>query len=305
MRRNYFLMKKLLIGLLFSMISLKSPADFRCAKEQDLNLSTYNYDTNELNEWFLSSQKKIKSVGIALHGLNAKPSMMNPLINFLNNNGVHVLRGALRGHRGSIEEMETVKREDWLIDVFNVYCNARKKADALGVPLIWIGHSLGGLIIYDLLFQKKELKIDKAILFAPSFKIHWHLNFFSFIFNIKDSWALPSRNLPQYRSQEVCTFAAYRALMESINSFNPKGINLPTLILMDPGDELVDYVEIKAMIKINKLNNWKLLEVDTSGTTHKKIYRHLAFNKDCFGDKEWNRIKKIMEEFLWAENGMK
>ena len=82
-------------------------------------------------------------------------------------------------------------------------------------------------------------------------------------------------------------------------------MNIPTLVLMDPGDELVDFDGISDMIKKDHLDSWRLVTVDTSKTTHKKIYRHLAFNKDCFGDTEWNRIKKIMENFLWVENGMK
>lgn len=295
-------MNKYLITL-FLIFSSQTSAGLNCANVEKLNQSNFSYDPGELNKWFLSSNKKIKGIGISFHGLNAKPSMMDPLTNFLNRNGVHVLRGALRGHRGSLEEMEQVKREDWLEDVLGVYCLARKRADELGLPLIYMGHSLGGLIIYDLAGEKK-LKLDKAIFFAPAFKIHWHLNFFSFIFNLKDSWSLPSRNLPQYRSQDVCTFAAYNALMQSLDSFKPNQ-NIPTLIFMDPGDELVDFEAINEMITLNKLKKWELVSVDTSKTTHKKVYRHLAFNEDCFGTKEWNRIQKIMEDFLWAENGMK
>ena len=180
-----------------------------------------------------------------------------------------------------------------------IYCLARERANQFNLPLFYIGHSLGGLLFNDLAVKEK-VKIDKAILFAPAFKIHWHLNFFSFIFNIKDSWSLPSRNLPQYRSQDVCTFAAYGALMDAIEAFKPQDY-IPTLILMDPGDELVDYDAIWEL----GAKNWQLEDVDTSKTTHSKIYRHLAFNEACFGTKERKRIQKIMEDFLWAANGMK
>ncbi|RLA63709.1 MAG: hypothetical protein DRQ89_05960 [Epsilonproteobacteria bacterium] len=292
------------LAILLLMISTQISAQLNCSSVKELNQSKFKYDSSELNKWYNSSNKKIKAIGIAFHGLNARPSMMNPLIDILNKNGVHVLRGALRGHRGSLEEMEVVNREQLLLDVSGVYCLARKKADKLGLPLVYIGHSLGGLIIYDLA-QTKKIKIDKAILFAPSFKLHWHLNLFSFIFNIKDSWSLPSRNLPQYRSQDVCTFAAYRTLMESINLFNPKALDTSTLILMDPRDELVDYDAIVKMIKEKNLKNWQMVSVDTNETTHKKIYHHLAFNQACFGTKEWHRIQKIMEDFLWTENGRK
>jgi esterase/lipase len=287
------------LAILLIFLSTEISAGLNCNSVAEINKSKFKYQSDELTRWFLSSKKDIKAVALAFHGLNAKPSMMNPLITFLNKQGIHVLRGALRGHRGSLEEMEQVKRNDWQKDVKEIYCLARKRADELGLPLIFIGHSLGGLLFNDLA-QSEKVKIDKAILFAPAFKIHWHLNFFSFIFKIKNSWSLPSRNLPQYRSQDVCTFAAYQALMDTIEEFRPQNY-IPTLILMDPGDELVDFEAIKEQ----KMKNWRLIPVDTSMTTHEKIYRHLAFNQACFGDKEWNRIQKIMEDFLWAENGMK
>ncbi len=304
-------MHKIIIVFLF-LISFKAMAEYKndldCSNSPPIFPPNEGHDSTEIDRWFITPHQ-VKAIGIAFHGLNAKPSMMNPLIDFLNGQGVSVLRGSLKGHRGSLEEMEVVKREDWLRDVFRTYCLAKEQADKKGLPLIYVGHSLGALIIFDLLStHQKKLKLDKAILFAPSFKIHWHLNFFSFIFNLKDSWSLPSRNLPRYRSQAVCTFAAYKALMDSIDSFKPEKIgvmNIPTLVLMDPDDELVDFDGISDMIKTYKLGSWRLIPVDTSGTTHKKIYRHLAFNKDCFGDTEWNRIEKIMEDFLWAANGMK
>jgi esterase/lipase len=248
--------------------------------------------------WFHTPNQKIRGVAFLLHGLNAKPSVMDDLAKFLNGKGVDVLRGSLRGHLGNAMEKEDISREIWLQETYEYYCSAKKKSRELGVPLFFIGYSLGALIFNDLLVNTKGITVDKMVLFSPAFKIRWHLRLFSFIFKLGDFLKLPSANLPEYRSSNYTSFGAYRALWESYNSLDFEKLDPPqALIIMDPKDELVSYSKTEDLVK--KYPSWKLLPVDTSGSRNSRKYGHITFNEKSFGEGKWGDISKEMEKFLF------
>ncbi|MFI5389871.1 MAG: alpha/beta hydrolase [Bacteriovoracales bacterium] len=258
---------------------------------------------NESNKWFFSKEKAIKGVAFTLHGLNSWPSTMDPIALFLNKKGIHVLRGALKGHQGSYEEMEHVSREIWFSETSALYQEALKKSKELKVPLYFVGYSIGALLFMDLISNSPEkIEVEKMILFSPAISIRAHLRFFSFIFYLPGSLKLPSRNLPEYRSDDYTPFAAYDALWKSYGRINWDKITPPkALIIMDSDDELISFGGVERIVK--KIPEWELFEVDTSGSRNSGKYHHLTFNEKCYAIGVWENIEKKMENFLWPYPG--
>jgi esterase/lipase len=264
------------------------------------SLNIYPQDF-EAKKWFYSPDKKIKGIAFIFHGLNAKPSVMDSLANFLNKEGIHVLRGSLTGHFGNLEA--PVSRDIWLNDLEKTYLEALQKSKELKVPLYFVGYSLGALLFLDLVSNSQEkILVDKMILFSPAISIAGYLRFFSFIFYLPGRLKLPSRNLPEYRSDDYTSFAAYDALWKSYGRINWDKITPPkALIIMDSKDELVSFGGVERIVK--KIPGWELFEVDTSGSRNSRQYHHLTFNEKCYAIGVWNNIEKKMENFLWPSPG--
>jgi pimeloyl-ACP methyl ester carboxylesterase len=186
-----------------------------------------------------------------------------------------------------------------------IYLEAKGKSQSLKVPLYFVGYSLGALLFMDLFSNSPEkLIVDRMIFFSPAFRIGSLMRFFSFIFYLPGGFKLPSRNLPEYRSSDYTSFAAYGALWKSYGRINWERIHPPTaLIIMDSKDELVSFGDMETLVK--KIPGWEIFEVDTSGSRNSRVYHHLTFNEKCYAEGIWQKIEKKMENFLWRSPGTK
>ena len=108
------------------------------------------------------------AVAVVVHGLNLKPSRMNAIVSELNKKNILVLRVSLTGHRGDLKEFKLVERSDWLNDLLHAHRIASQKAESSGVPLYYVGYSLGCPVVLDLMASNKEITFDKAVYFAPA-----------------------------------------------------------------------------------------------------------------------------------------
>lgn len=252
-------------------------------------------------KWLLSQDKNIRGVAFIMHGLNTKPSAMDFLGQYLNKKGIHVLRGALTGHFGNVDDF--VSRDIWLNDTKEAYAEALEKSQKLKVPLYFVGYSLGALLFMDMVSNsEKKIEVEKMILFSPAFSIAAYLRFFSFIFYLPGSFKLPSRNLEEYRSSDYTTFYAYDALWKSYGRIDWQKVRPPkALIIMDERDELVSFSGVEYLVK--KIPGWELFEVDTSGSRNSRQYHHLTFNDACYAEGVWGTIEERMENFLWPKPG--
>ncbi|RYZ77701.1 MAG: hypothetical protein EOP05_00860, partial [Proteobacteria bacterium] len=100
-------------------------------------------------------RSEVRGVTLVVHGLNLKPSKMQELSNQLTSMKQDVVLVTLAGNGEDEKEFGEVTRERWLHDVFEAYEAATRKAKAQGVPVQFLGFSVGGLLGVDLVASGK------------------------------------------------------------------------------------------------------------------------------------------------------
>jgi tRNA A-37 threonylcarbamoyl transferase component Bud32 len=142
-----------------------------------------------------------------------------------------------------------------------------------------------------------------VILFSPAIAIKETARagtFFSDIF-LADSAIIKSRAPAAYQAQKGVSISAYNALfeLEDILYRNEFGnCNIPTLIFIDPKDELINISKLQKSIKNFNLSNWNVVTVSNTGTEIKPKYHHLIIDNKCVSSETWNTIHERILYFL-------
>jgi esterase/lipase len=255
--------------------------------------------------WFKSPQQPPKSVALVVHGLNVKPSKMNAIARSLNEEGHDVLRVGLSGHLGDEKEFKKVTRNIWLKDLHQAYCLARQAADEKKLPLHFIGYSLGALLNTDLMNTHPEagVKYDRMVLFAPAIAIRSITRIVEALNVFGSDYVLFSMANKDYRANPGGTpVAAYNALFKGIEKISKSGIkqnNTPTLIIIDPDDELISFSGVKALMTENHLNSWKLMAISNfDSEIDEGKFHHFIIDEKSLGLFEWKYVQTAMLHHL-------
>lgn len=245
-----------------------------------------------------------KAVVLLLHGLNLKPERMNDWATIFRSQGAYVTRFTLYGHQGSLEGMKDIDANMWRKQFKDALIEAQSLAFSEGLPLYFVGFSLGALIALEWLSHQEgmEQPIKKMVLIAPAIATSWYsktavslLSFFGK--NLK----LPSRNPVEYRANNGSSLGAYQALFEIKDSLEKnafKNSNVPTLVLIDKHDELVPSKAIKNIINERKLGQWTLDIVDNKFAKKNYGFRHLMVDEQSMGKVLWSSITEKVKEHL-------
>jgi len=263
-------------------------------------ISQYNKNRTR---WF-ETYKMTKGVVVLIHGLNNKPSSMNPLAKMSNEQGFDVLRVALEGHRGTGNEIKKISQEKWQSTMYLSYCHARKVAQKKKVPIYFIGNSLGALTNLELMINHTKTKVDyKAmILFAPAISLRPYVYLIKALKFLGPEFLIPSWTPKDYRSNDGTSNSAYNALFTNIDKIEKKPwdniAKVPTLVIIDPDDELIDLDDIQELIKLKKMNNWEILKISNKNTLLKETYHHLIIDPLTVGKEEWVKIENKIIQHL-------
>lgn len=265
------------------------------------NNTLFKYDPKELNQWFSSLQENSKGVFLILHGLNLKPSKMNSLSHFWSASGYDVLRGTLSGHFGSKDEMKALTKQTWERDVTHLICHAYQLSIKKNIPLYFTGYSLGAAVAIDKI-KNSSLKnpFSKMILLAPAIRVKWFAKLTKFLSFFSSRIMIPSDNLPNYRSLNGTSTAAYKALHNIIDSLGPpyENLNIPTQIFIDKNDELISIPGLESMIDTEELSKWSIKFISKSKTTLKKNHDHLIIDPPTLGKDSWKSLLGNMKNFI-------
>ncbi len=257
------------------------------------NHNEFKYDPKETSKWVEAKTDKPKAIALVAHGLNLRPSKMDSLVEVLTEENIEVLRISLGGHRGSKREGLFNSHQGWRNEFQAHYCLALKKASKESLPIYYLGFSLGALIGLDFLNTQDFHHIKKMVLISPASDVHWYSKIPGKLGWIGGRISLPSKNLKEYRSQPSTSLASYKSMklsQESLEDMNINSLNIPTLIYVDPDDELVSLKKIKDRISKNSLDHWKLSTISNEGSTLKKTYHHLIVDRPSMGPKVWDRV---------------
>ena len=264
--------------------------------------------------WYDSKNPgETRGVALVIHGLNLRPSRMEPIINMLTDSGIDALNLSLWGHgqnydrhahsnpaRARLAAFKSVTYQLWRDEICSAFSAAKSRSDINAVPLFLIGFSLGGLMGADLLATEPGVQFDKMVLFAPAIKMHLR-NYIIRVLAPFPRLTIPSFTLESYQSNDGTPMAGYNALFESLNSFAENagpGVNLPTLVFIDPEDEIVSYYRLKQMVQDESLDQWEFYMVQKENTEGPAKIHHLIIDAPSTGENVWMNMMQAMDNHL-------
>jgi alpha-beta hydrolase superfamily lysophospholipase len=254
-----------------------------------------------------------KGVALVIHGLNLKPDKMDSIITLLTQFDIDVLKMSLSGHGKNYTpklhsgtgraRMETFKRVSfrlWREETYKAYDIAEKMSREKSVPLFLVGYSLGGLMGVDLFATWSAAYFNRMVLLAPALNLHILYYAAKFLLPFP-KLVIPSFSPASYRANFGTPVAAYRALFETIEHLHQNmtsKLNVPTIVIIDPKDELVPYQRLEKTIKSRNFDHWKFHLLKKSVKDAKKIPHHLIIDESTAGNDSWNKMKHLIIRHL-------
>jgi len=293
----------------------RSP-DTTITKNETMDDPTNNFNPRQPDlRWFpVESLKELKGAALVIHGLNLAPCKMESIIGLLNSENISAALLPLYGHGDNFDKQKgdsdqsarlssfkEVSYTLWSQELLSAYQSVRAFADKHEVPVFLIGYSLGALMGCCLLLSQPVISYEKMVLFAPAIRIRWLNGSFIKLLSRFPGLVIPSRSPAGYRSNRGTPVAGYLSLFEAIRTFNRDfntHLNIPTLLFMDPADELISYKNIKTLIEEKDINLWQIQKIENNRNQTNKGFRHLIIDEPAVGKNNWEIINNRLITFL-------
>ncbi|MEZ4862589.1 MAG: alpha/beta fold hydrolase [Caldilineaceae bacterium] len=282
-----------------------------------------------------------QGVALVIHGLNLKPARMQPLINELQRMGIATVLCSLRGHgknytptpnlsaeEARLRSFQQVSAALWRAEVLDAYAQAAHYADAQQCPIYLVAFSLGALLGCELGANTPAVHFDSMALFAPALAIQP----LAHLLRLLTRWprlTIPSLSDPLYRANRATPLAAYGALFHTLAKLRQQPLtrlNVPTLVFIDPQDELVSYRGLQRLIQRKALTAWRIQPLTARTAPGKNrqrslralyrrivnrpqlgaidastaCYRHLIVEPTCVGTAAWEEMVELLQKAFGA-----
>lgn len=254
---------------------------------------------NGLQYWPTRLPQK-RAVTLVIPGLNVRSEAMLPLVALVNSKGSDVYLLCLPGH-GRNDDVNTVTAQVWQESVVAAYRVAREAANRLFVPLYFLGYSLGALLGQSVFLPGgAPARFDKQVLLAPATAIRRRCYLLKGLLFLGFPARLPSFTPRAYRVRPFLPLNFYRILFAEEQKLGCAGpLNQPTLVFIDPADELVSHRKLKKQIQRFRLSRYKVVVLNRN--VRKATYHHLILDEATLGKEAWENLKKEMVAFLFEE----
>jgi hypothetical protein len=216
---------------------------------------------------------------------------MADLAQLLSGRGLEIFPISLDGHGTETAEQTShldpeerrlasfraVTRSGWLEQVQREYVVARRRAQALDVPLF---------------------------LFAPALTTRWYTRAVRCLSPFPNL-VLPSLAPVEFAANRGTPVAAYNALFQAIASVRSRSMleaNVPCVVFIDPEDELVSYRALRALRDAKKLDQWSIHPLRRQLRRGKTDYHHLIVIEDRVGSESWRRVGDEIEQLVIGVN---
>ena len=230
------------------------------------------------NLWFYSAENtKTNAIIIIAHGLNLQPSKMDQLSHYFQQHHCDVLRLSF----GS-------DPEQWEKNIEESYHHANQRALVKNIPLYVLGYSLGALLFTQLIKNNPEFKIEKLALIAPATHTRFYAKIPALIGILLPNFKFKSLNFEEYRMRDFTTAAEYKKMSHIQDEVKNYHYLIPTLIIFDPEDELVDSKNIKTHHK--NLPHITMAPIIDRATQLPRIVHHLMIDQQSLGALEWQKL---------------
>ena len=224
---------------------------------------------------------------------------MLPLIQWLNGRGSEVYLLQLAGHRPGSADPAQVTAELWRQEIKTVYGLARAAAESEGLPLYFLGYSLGALLAQSVLALPAEAPpFERQVLLAPALSLRRRTGLLRWLCGFQLNLLLPSFTPVTYRANKSLPLSIYRILFAEVDRLQNKNLqqlNVPTLVIMDAKDELVSSRGLRRLIEKQGLNKYRLLLL----AGRRQRFRHLILDRETMGAENWAKATAAMEVFLF------
>jgi esterase/lipase len=260
------------------------------------------YD-NHSGIFFETSISPAKGVVLAVHGLNLEPTKMGDdlrdgtIAKLFLDQGYHVYRVTLPGHGSSVSEMRNVKAQDWLDSALEHYHEVARIANENDIPIYLTAFSLGALVYLNLMSNNEEIVFERAVLFSPAIAVKGIVRaaFRTGSIFLSDQTIITGRSNREYRKHRGASVSANKALFELEDALYKSSFincNIPTLIFMNPRDELISISKIRSHIEKFNLTNWDIITVSIKGGEIRPKLNHLIIDDKCVSPETWDMIQE-------------
>ncbi len=252
-------------------------------------------------KWSLSDVVKPRGVFLVLHGLNQDPRALDQLSCELTRLGFHAFRPVLAGH---VEKTtESFAPELWLSDVKSAIETIQQRYPNL--PISLLGYSLGGTLA-TLAASETNLshRPHSMILIAPAISLRWPLDLLTYLTIVPHSTVgSPSLAPAGYRRFATTPLFWYANTLELYDRIDDSSSfrklrSIPTLVLLNPEDELVSPSGTRAWIAGHDLQStWTIQEVHQR-PPERSFPAHLIIDEYSLGAAGWREMLLGIRSFL-------
>jgi esterase/lipase len=229
---------------------------------------------------------------------------MLDLVKWLNEQGSDAYLVKLSGHHDNSVNAENITATVWQTEMINAYDLAKKASINNNIPLYFLGYSLGGLLGTSMVCVGKGLyQFDKQLLFAPAFGIRTRSHLIKLAFLLDERRKLPSYTPKQYRANNGISISFYKILFRQEKMLRKnlfKHVNIPTLVFIDPADELISHRKLCNLSRRFQLTNFRFICLDSGISDRETKYHHLIINERTMGGKNWKVVTGEMSKFLFG-----
>lgn len=240
------------------------------------------------------------------HGLNVQPIAMLPFIKWLNSHGSDVYLVQLSGHHKNSVHIKAVTASVWQKEMLAVYSIASKASLEHAAPLYFLGYSLGALLGQSMIaFSKEITHFDKQVLIAPATAIRQRSYLVKLLFLLSKKRMLPSYTPKRYRFNEALPLSIYGILFaeeKKLWKVRFDGLNIPTVIIIDPKDELISYKKLIRSIKSFRLTNYSVIVLNDDLKGRNGKYHHLVIDEQTMGTANWKMATQQIAAFLFESS---
>lgn len=286
---------------IFSILFMSMNLSFsQSNKRNEMQKDTLEIDASSLKHF--NNQAPVTSVTLVVHGLNNKPEVMNPIIDWLIGNGSEVYLVKLFGHHDNSGPIQDVKKDTWYEEFHNGYYIALDRAQELGVPINFLGYSLGALVGQYAIFKNKgNIQFSKQVLWAPATAMRTTSHLLKATFFLPGKWELPSYTPKAYQANNGIPIKVYKTLFrlqKEILKGEYAYLNIPTLVIIDPKDEAISLRKLKKYQNKFGLDQYRFVELNPFEKRETK-YHHLIVSQQTAGENNWSNMLESIQSFFY------
>ena len=272
-----------------------------CLFAPDTKLHTL---TREHSELLRTPAQTHRGIFLVVHGLNQRPSSMEPLCEYLRSQGFDTYRIVLRGH-DSLPDAP-FPEDAWVSDIQTAYELLRRQHPQ--APVHILAFSLGSLVSTRAIDISPQIRPKSMIFIAPALSLRAPAQSAYLLTALPPlTISVPNIAPPYYRRftrtplfwyrNTITLYSATRTLLSA-----PRLQSIPTLIIANPRDELVSLSGLREWTAENNLaSNWSIEAVRPT-RRDPFVPEHLLVDEKSFGVREWQRVKGLIEQFLTASS---